>query len=117
LYSRLPVQAVDYTVMERTRRLLMVPAEFEWVDVGSWSDLADLLPQDPAGNVIEGESVLLDTRDTFVSAPGKLVALIGLEGLIVVDSGDALLVCSKARAQDVKRVVESLGRGRLARYL
>jgi mannose-1-phosphate guanylyltransferase len=117
LYAKLPLQAVDYTVMERSRRLLMVPATFQWVDVGSWSELADLLRADAEGNVVEGVSVLIETRGSFISAPDKLVAVIGMEDVIVVDTEDALLVCPKSRAQDVKRVVETLSATRKTSYL
>ena len=116
-YEALPVDAVDYTVMERTDRLLLVPAEFEWVDVGSWSELADLLHQDEAGNVVDGASVLIDTRSSFISVPDKLVAVIGVSDLVVVDTEDALLVCPKSRAQDVKKVVELLHRTGKTQYL
>ena len=117
LYERLPAEAVDYTVMERTGRLLLVPGGFEWADVGSWSELADLLRRDEAGNVIEGLPVLIDTRDSFISVPDKLVAVIGVEGLVIVDTEDALLVCPKSRAQDVRQVVETLKRSGKTRYL
>jgi mannose-1-phosphate guanylyltransferase len=117
IYSALPVDAVDYTVMERTDHLLLVPAAFEWADVGSWSELADLLHQDEAGNVVDGVPVLIDTRNSFISVPDKLVAVIGLSDLVVVDTEDALLVCPKSRAQDVKKVVEQLDRSGLTRYL
>jgi len=116
-YGRLPNEAVDYTVLERTGRLLLVPAEFEWADVGSWSELADLLRQDEHGNVIEGDPVLIDAEGCFISVPDKLVAAIGVRDLVVVDTPDALLVCPKDRAQDVKRVVEVLGRLRKMQYL
>jgi mannose-1-phosphate guanylyltransferase/mannose-6-phosphate isomerase len=116
-YARLPNEVVDRTVMERTRRLLLVPAGFDWVDVGSWTELADLLRQDAHGNVVEGEQVLIDTESCFISAPGKLVATIGLRDLVIVDTPDALLVCPKSRAQDVKRVVEALGRQKKLKYL
>jgi mannose-1-phosphate guanylyltransferase/mannose-6-phosphate isomerase len=116
-YASLPVEAVDYTVMEKTKRLLLVPANFNWVDVGSWSELADLLRPDKEGNVVEGPAVLLDTTDSFISAPNKLVAVIGLSGVVVVDTEDALLVCPKSRAQDVKKVVEALGRKGQTDYL
>jgi mannose-1-phosphate guanylyltransferase len=119
LYKALPVDAVDYTVMERTDSLLLVPATFEWRDVGSWSELADLLRlrQDEDGNVVEGPSVLLDTQSSLISVPDKLVAVIGLSDLVVVDTEDALLICPKARAQDVKRIVESLKRTGRTQYL
>jgi mannose-1-phosphate guanylyltransferase len=117
-YGALPAAAVDYTVMEKTSRLLLVPADFDWVDVGSWTELADLLPADRDGNVVEeGQAVLLDTKDSFISAPGKLVAVIGLSDLIVVDTEDALLVCPRSRAQDVKKVVEALGQNGRTGYL
>jgi mannose-1-phosphate guanylyltransferase len=111
------VDAVDYTVMERTDRLLLVPAGFGWVDVGSWTELADLLHQDDAGNVVDGVPVLIDTKNSFISVPDKLVAVIGMSDLVVVDTEDALLVCPKSRAQDVKKVVETLGRKGLTQYL
>jgi mannose-1-phosphate guanylyltransferase len=117
IYESLPVEAVDYTVMERTSRLLVLPAEFEWADVGSWSELADLLHQDESGNVVEGEQVLIDTRNSFISVPDKLVAVIGVSDLVIVDTDDALLVCPKSRAQEVKRVVEILGRTGKTQYL
>jgi mannose-1-phosphate guanylyltransferase len=104
-------------VMERTDRLLMVPASFQWADVGSWSELADLLRADSEGNVVEGVPVLIDVSNSFISVPDKLVAVIGLEDLIVVDTDDALLVCPKSRAQDVKKVVEQLNRTGLTEYL
>ncbi len=116
-YRALPNEAVDYTVMERTRRLLLVPADFEWVDVGSWSELADLLRADERGNVVEGEPVLIDTGGCFISVPDKLVATIGVQDLVIVDTPDALLVCPKDRAQDVKKVVEALGRLKKIKYL
>lgn len=116
-YGRLPEDAVDYTVMERTDRLRLVPAGFEWVDVGSWSELADLLRADARGNAVEGEAILIGTRGSLISAPDKLVAAIGLENMIVVDTGDALLICPKSRAQDVKKVVEALRRQKKTQYL
>ncbi len=116
-YEALPVDAVDYTVMERTDSLLLVPADFDWVDVGSWSELADLLGQDAAGNVVDGRPILIDTRNSFISVPDKLVAVIGVSDLVVVDTEDALLVCPKSRAQDVKMVVEILGRTGKTQYL
>jgi mannose-1-phosphate guanylyltransferase len=115
-YEALPVDAVDYTVMEKTSRLLLVEAGFGWVDVGSWSELADLLHQDDDGNVVDGESVLIGTTNSFISVPDKLVAVIGMSDLVVVDTEDALLVCPKSRAQDVKKVVDILRRDK-PRYL
>ena len=116
-YRRLPEQAVDYTVMERTQRLLLVPASFGWLDVGSWSELAGLFRPGRDGNVVEGEAVLVDSHGCFISSAGRLVAGVGLESMIVIDTGDAVLVCPRSRAQDVKRVVEELRRTSRTQYL
>ena len=117
VYARLPVAAVDYTVLEKTDRLLLVPADFEWADVGSWSELADLLPKDEAGNVVEGVPLLIDTSNSLISAPDRLVAVIGVSDLVVVDTDDALLVCHRSRTQDVKQLVEMLVRTGRTEYL
>jgi mannose-1-phosphate guanylyltransferase len=117
IYNELPVEAIDYTVMEKTENLLMVPAAFDWADVGSWAELADLLHEDEAGNVVEGTPLLIDTHNSFISVPDKLVAVIGLSDLVVVDTADALLVCPKSRAQDVRKVVEQLKAAGWAQYL
>jgi mannose-1-phosphate guanylyltransferase/mannose-6-phosphate isomerase len=116
-YNRLPVEAVDYTVMEKTDRLLVLPATFKWIDVGSWEELAGLLPQDRAGNVIEGDVLLIDTESSLISAPDRLVAAIGIKDLVVIDTPDALLICPKSRSQEVKRLVEALRRSGRIHYL
>lgn len=116
-YARLPTTAVDYGVMEKTDRLLLVPARFKWLDVGSWAELHSLVGKDTSGNYVEGETVLVDTEGTYVSAPGVLVAAIGLRDMVVVGSQDAILIAPKSRAQDVKRVVELLAASRRLKYL
>ena len=116
-YNRLPVEAVDYTVMEKTDRLLVLPATFKWIDVGSWEELAALLPKDGAGNVIEGDALLIDTESSLIWAPDRLVAAIGIKDLIVVDTPDALLICPRSRSQEVKRLVEALRRSGRIHYL
>jgi mannose-1-phosphate guanylyltransferase len=117
LYAKLPVEVVDRSVLEKTDRLLLVPAEFEWADIGSWAELGDRIRADSRGNSVEGESVLIDTRDSLVLGSRRLVAAIGLEDMIIVDTEDALLVCPRSRAQDVKLVVEALRRSGKTRYL
>ena len=117
IYSNLPSEAVDYAVMEKTRDLVLVPAEFRWNDVGSWAELHEILDQDREGNVLEGDAALIDTSDCYLSSPGKLIAAIGLHEMVVVDTPDALLICPKSRAQDVKRVVAALERAGKIRYL
>ena len=107
-YEKLHNEAVDYAVLEKTDRLYLVPASFDWLDVGSWSELLEMLPTDENGNSIDGESAVIDTTGSLISAPGKLVAAIGVSDLIVVDTEQALLVLPRSRAQDVKKIVELL---------
>jgi mannose-1-phosphate guanylyltransferase len=107
-YADLQNEAVDYAVLERTDRLYLVPAGFDWLDVGSWAELLDMLETDENGNSIDGESAVIDTTGSLLSAPGKLVAAIGIENLIVIDTDQALLVLPRSRAQDVKKIVELL---------
>lgn len=117
LYNRLPADVIDRTVMEKTDRLLLVPGDFEWADIGNWSELGDRVHPDARGNSVEGEAVLVDTRGSLVLGDRRLVAAIGLEDMIIVDTEDALLVCPRSRAQDVKKVVDALRRSRKTRYL
>jgi mannose-1-phosphate guanylyltransferase/mannose-6-phosphate isomerase len=117
MYGRLPVEVVDRSVMEKTDRLLLVPADFEWADIGSWAELGDRVRADDRGNSVEGESVLVDTRGSLILGDRRLIAAIGLEDMIIIDSEDALLVCPRSRAQDVRKVVEALRRARKTRYL
>jgi mannose-1-phosphate guanylyltransferase len=117
LYSRLPIEVVDRSVMEKTDRLLLVPADFDWADIGSWAELGDRVRADDRGNSVEGEAVIVDTRGTLIFGDRRLVAAIGLEDMIIVDTEDALLVCPRSRAQDVRKVVEALKRAGKTRYL
>jgi mannose-1-phosphate guanylyltransferase/mannose-6-phosphate isomerase len=117
LYSRLPVEVVDRSVMEKTDRLLLVPADFDWADIGNWSELGDRVRADDRGNSVQGETILVDTKGSLILGDRRLVAAIGLEDMIIIDSEDALLVVPRSRAQDVRKVVEALRRARKTRYL
>lgn len=116
-YKDLPNEPVDTAVLEKSQNLLLVPADFDWLDVGSWSELHDLMQADELGNTVHGEQALIDTRGSLLSAPGKVVAAIGVEDLIVVDTEHALLVLPKSRAQEVKRLVQLLKESGKTRYL
>ena len=117
LYNRLPIDVIDRTVMEKTDRLLLVPAGFDWADIGNWAELGDRVHADSRGNSVEGEAVLVDTTGSLVFGDRRLVAAIGLEDMIIVDTEDAVLVVPRSRAQDVRKVVEALKRSRKTRYL
>jgi len=98
-------------------RLLLVPGDFDWADIGNWAELGDRVRPDARGNSVDGEAVLVDTHGSLVFGDKRLVAAIGLEDMIIVDTEDALLVCPRSRAQDVKKVVDALRRARKTRYL
>ena len=109
-YGQLPKVSIDYGVMERAEDILVLPGAFGWDDIGSWSAAWALAAKDGDGNASAGaEALPIDSRGCYVSAPeGKLVALVGVEDLVVVDTPDALLVMPRSRAQDVRKVVDAL---------
>jgi mannose-1-phosphate guanylyltransferase len=98
--------------MEKTRRVLVVESDFGWDDVGTWDALERTMPHDPQGNVTEGNPVLIDARDCIVyNEPGGeecAVAVVGVEGLAVIVSRDAVLVMPKSHAQEVRKAVAEL---------
>jgi mannose-1-phosphate guanylyltransferase / mannose-6-phosphate isomerase len=107
-FSRLPDISVDYAVMEKARNAAVVKASFTWSDVGSWKALSELIPADKQGNRTQGDVVLADTRDSYIQSDSRVVAAIGVDKMIVVDTPDALLIAARDRAQDVKQVVQKL---------
>jgi mannose-1-phosphate guanylyltransferase len=110
LYPRVPAISIDYGIMEKASGIRVVPGDFGWNDVGSWAALPAIRAADAAGNVVAGETVLSEARDNVVLAePGApLVGVVGVEGLVVVATRDAVLVVPKSRAQEVRRVVDAL---------
>jgi mannose-1-phosphate guanylyltransferase/mannose-6-phosphate isomerase len=104
-----PKKSIDYAVMERTKRAVVVPADLGWSDIGSWSTVWDILDHDAAGNATEGPVVLSDTRNSLVrSEDPMLTTVIGVEDVIVVSTADAVLVTTRAKAEEVKGLVEQL---------
>jgi mannose-1-phosphate guanylyltransferase len=101
-------QTIDYGIMEGAKKVAVIPVDIGWSDVGSWATLLDILPGDGQGNVVTGRHLGIDTARTLVYSPQRMVATVGLKDMIVVDTGDALLVCPKDRAQDVKNIVDEL---------
>ena len=100
--------SVDYAVMEHADQVAVVPSDFGWSDIGSWTSFGSLLAEDGSGNQVLGESVLEDAQNCIVHSAGRLTALLGVEDLIVVDTPDALLVARKDRDQEVKKIVAEL---------
>ncbi|MFQ6038460.1 MAG: mannose-1-phosphate guanylyltransferase [Candidatus Aminicenantales bacterium] len=108
LYREIPSLSIDYALMEKAHPVWMSKGDFGWSDVGSWSSLADIWPKDSHGNALRGETVILDSENCLVHNPEKLTVLVGVKDLIVVETGDALLLCRKDLDQRVKQVVETL---------
>ncbi len=112
-FAASPSDSIDYAVMERTDKAVVVPLDAGWSDVGAWSAVWQVQPQDDAGNGARGDVLLHDANDCYVHADHRLVSLVGVTDLVVVETSDAVLVAHKDKAQDVKRVVETLrARGR-----
>ncbi|MBZ0097395.1 MAG: mannose-1-phosphate guanylyltransferase/mannose-6-phosphate isomerase, partial [Sulfuricella sp.] len=107
-FTHVPDISIDYAIMERSENVVVVPSDFSWSDIGSWSAVSDLVRPDEAGNRVVGEAILVDTENTYIQSENRLVAAVGLEHLIIVDTPDALLVANRDRVQDVKKVVEQL---------
>lgn len=101
-------ETIDFGVMEKAEDVVAIPAEMGWSDVGSWASLIELLPRDQKGNVIVGRHIGLEARNSLVFSPRRLVATVGVENLIVVDTEDAILICAADQAQKVKELVERL---------
>ncbi|MBX6369912.1 MAG: mannose-1-phosphate guanylyltransferase/mannose-6-phosphate isomerase, partial [Rhodospirillales bacterium] len=119
-FAAITGESVDYAVMEHTSSAAVVPVEMGWSDVGSWDALWELKPKDEAGNVVQGDAVLEDVRNTYVRAEHGLVAALGVEDLVVVTTADVVLVAKRDRAQDIKKVIARLekdGRPELASHL
>ena len=107
-FSICPSDSVDYAIMEKTRRGVMVPFDAGWNDVGSWEALWDLGVKDETGNVLKGDVRSQDNRDCLVYAESRLVAVLGMSDAIVIESPDAVLVAGRGRGQEVRSIVDAL---------
>ncbi len=100
--------SIDFALMEKTKQAAVVSCSIGWSDIGSWNALGDLVPPDAQGNSIEGEAFLHDVKNCYIQADDRIVAAVGVENLIVIDTPDALLIADKNRSQDVKQIVGQL---------
>jgi len=117
VWPTVPKETIDYGIMEGAENVAVIPVDIGWNDVGSWASLLDILEPDEDGNVVlEGVHLSVDTNGSLIKS-GRLVATIGLSNVIIIDTEDALLVCSRDRTQDVKRIVEKLQQQKEHRYL
>lgn len=106
--ARIPEISIDYAVMEHAEKSAVVTAAFDWSDIGSWVALSQLIEPGDKGNQLQAKTVLIDTSNCYIQSDERLVATVGVDGLIIVDTPDALLIAKHERSQDVKLVVQHL---------
>ncbi|MCI0574105.1 MAG: mannose-1-phosphate guanylyltransferase [Myxococcaceae bacterium] len=118
LFPKFPSTSIDYGVMEKADNIAVVPGDFGWSDVGSFGAIPEVRPADARGNVVSGKgAVVVDCDGCVVLADGRPLAVVGLKDVVVVDSGDAILVVPREKAQDVRKAVDALKERRLEKYL
>jgi mannose-1-phosphate guanylyltransferase/mannose-6-phosphate isomerase len=103
-----PDISIDYAIMERAPNRAVVPATFDWSDIGSWKSVSELDEPDARGNRVRGAAILVDSDNCYVQGEDRVVAAVGVRDLVIVDSGDAVLVADRERAQSVRAVVDQL---------
>lgn len=108
LFAEITDISIDYALMERSDKVVVVPAGFDWSDIGSWGAVAALVPADAQNNRASGDAVFVDSHNNFVQSEDRLVAAVGVDNLIIIDTADAVLVAHADRAQDVRRVAKQL---------
>ncbi len=105
-WHALPSLSIDYAIMEKTRRMVLLPADFSWVDMGSWQAIEEIIGKDRNNNIFKGNCIDLESKNSLVWGHSRLVATVGLNNIVVVDTPDALLVCAKDKTQNVKKLAE-----------
>jgi len=118
VYQRIRGISIDFGVMQLAKDVYVIPTDMGWSDVGSWEAVFEISPKDKYKNAGEYEELIsINGKECFVYSPDKLVALVGVKNLVIVDTGDALLICKKNRSEEVKDVVETLKKRGLEKYL
>ena len=107
-FTACPADSIDYAVMEKTDKAVVIPLDADWNDVGSWSALWDVKEKDEFGNAISGDVLTVDSHNSFIHAERKLVTVIGISDLVVVETDDAVMIAPKDRVQEVKNIVDQL---------
>ncbi|WP_457913562.1 mannose-1-phosphate guanylyltransferase/mannose-6-phosphate isomerase [Candidatus Gillettellia adelgis] len=115
-FARCPDASIDYAVMEHTQDAVMISLDAGWSDVGSWSALWEVSPKDTAGNALTGDTFLYNVHDCYINTDKTLVAAIGVDNLVIVNTRDALLVVNKSKVQDVKEIVKHLKQENRSEY-
>ncbi|MEJ2634241.1 MAG: mannose-1-phosphate guanylyltransferase [Calditrichia bacterium] len=118
VYRRIRSISIDYGVMQTAQNVYIIPTDMGWNDVGSWEVVYEISEKDKSKNAGEYKEIIqVDSGENYVYSPKKLIALVGIKNLVVVDTGDALLICKKQRSQDVKDIVEQLKKSGMDEYI
>ncbi len=117
VFPHLPAISIDYGIMEKSPRILMVEGNFGWDDLGSWGALAEIADADENGMAVHGHFVGFDNENCYIQSEGSLIAAVGLQNLVIVQDGDVILVCPRHRTQDVKELVRLLKEDQREEYL
>jgi mannose-1-phosphate guanylyltransferase len=117
VWDQVSEQTIDYGIMENAADVVVIPVDIGWTDVGNWASLAELLSPDQDGNIFVGPYQEVDTHNTLIFGGKRLVATIGVQDLVIVDTEDALLICAKGREQDVREIVEQVKKSGDSKWL
>jgi mannose-1-phosphate guanylyltransferase len=117
IYREVKSISIDYGILGKANNVFLVQGDFVWNDLGSWEEVYKYNPKDENQNVQAEEVIFIDTKNSYVYAPDSLVAVVGLEDVIVVQEGNTILVCKRDRAEEIKAVVGEITRRKLDQYL
>ncbi|EGQ0034904.1 mannose-1-phosphate guanylyltransferase/mannose-6-phosphate isomerase [Escherichia albertii] len=108
MFEKCPSESIDFAIMENTKRCVVCPVDIGWSDVGSWQSLWDLSDKSPSGDVCKGDTLTYNTKNNYIYSDSALVAAVGVENIVIVQTKDAVLVANKSEVQDVKKIVDLL---------
>lgn len=117
VWKNIVTETIDVGILEKSTRVAVLPIDVGWSDVGSWATLLEILSGNADKNVMVGDHIVRDTKSSLLYSPHRLIATVGMSDVIIVDTEDAILVCPKDRAQEVKHLVEELKKNNLHKYL
>lgn len=107
-YRQMPAISIEYGILEKEENLFVIPGDFGWDDLGSWTAVAEHKEKDPWGNTLEGKGALVETSNTLILSSQKVIAALGVKDLIIIESEDSILVCHKSYDQEIKKVTKAL---------
>jgi mannose-1-phosphate guanylyltransferase/mannose-6-phosphate isomerase len=117
VFAKIKAESIDYGVLEKANNVAMIPADIGWSDVGSWNVLDQILPTDSNNNVKNGNLISIDNKNSILYAGERLIAAVGLQDIIVVDTPDATLICHREKAQEVRKIVDVLKKRKAKEYI